>query len=275
MPTWYEGPDKGYRLAKGYRPYTGKFYQMPAAVNGVVQIADPPGSPLHWYNASNLDGSNNTTLTDGDSLASVTDLGSASEDLAQATANLQPQYDQIADAGNVGNLPGVYHRDDANNDYLQTATFTEEAFPLFVCALVKLDTVARGAGDDGYMLDGITAAKRASCMLQGQDYYQLFAGTYTYKNPPSGIAAGEWNMLCWAFDGASSEVYINATAVADVVNSPSHTGITGITVGTAYTGAGSMDGHWSQIVIYQTTWPGAAAMQTWVETVAGTLPQGP
>jgi hypothetical protein len=117
------------------------------SINGAAYTTlgalSPPGTPVLWFDAQNIDGTNNSGLVNLQTIGTWLNLGSlgVGGNLAQATAGIRPQYVAVASAGKLNNKSCV--RNGAAN-WMQTAALTLMNQPTLIAAVAMTTSIAAG-----------------------------------------------------------------------------------------------------------------------------------
>jgi hypothetical protein len=159
----------------------------------------PPAGALLWYDAANIDGTNNSSMADLDAVSSWHDGGSRGENCDQVTASAQPVY---------RNTGGEEYVNFAGNDVLWTAIYSELAQPYTIACWAGIDSGLSGAV---YVIAGDGAGRRHIIGDNPSPGWKQFAGTAfvnlhteTFNSYESAVAL---------FDGASSHLVLNGVDV--------------------------------------------------------------
>src|SRR4029077_3661260 len=166
-----------------------------------IVSAQLPKIPALWYRADNLDGLFNTTLTTGQRLPVIKNIGTkgSAGDMLQATTNFQPFYEAT---GGPGGIPCVH--------CTSNAQFMEAVVPL--AQTVMYVAVVEWAVTNVFAaLCGGLDNDAESALANGGGYLRPYAGNAA--NVLGTITGGKWNKVVVAFDGNNSSGMLN-----DVVN---------------------------------------------------------
>lgn len=136
--------------------------------------APASGLPKFLFLANNIDGSNNSTLTDGQSLASTTwvNLGSASGGNALPSGSGMT-YRAVASAGKLRNSPSVAFN---GNGFFQTGAVAGLVSPITWVMIVRVNTSSGACA----FVDGRTGGTR-------NQFYMLSGGWELYGGAGSGL----------------------------------------------------------------------------------------
>lgn len=185
------------RYQYGYRPGTG--YCIGAYPDGVSSV-----SPLIRYSAQNIDGANNSSLSDGQTLGTWINLGTkgAAANVVQATAGLRPFFRLTADAGKINNLSAV---DNNATRFMVATAFAAIPQPNIVAIVFK--TLATSVIHT--LFDG---ALGSNCSIAANDTVSQYSGVA--YNPGQSIAANVWEMNITTFNGTTSQNRLNRVSGA-------------------------------------------------------------
>lgn len=218
-------------------------------------------SPL-WFSAQNIDGSNNSTLTDGQTIGTWVNLGTlgAAGNLIQATAGLRPTYVLVASAGKLGNKSCV--RSDGTK-MMQTAAISAMAQPNLVAAVAMTTTVAGG-------ICCITDGRTAQRHIVGRNaaFVEIYAGSFVI--PGGTWAANTYSTINCNFNGASTVARFNGTQTT--IN-PNTNSLDGLTVFADLAGGSLWNGDIVEVVVNDDGSLTAATAEAQFVTNYGALPQ--
>ena len=175
-----------------------------------------PGLKL-WLDANKITG-----LSDGDPVATWSDLSGNGNDALQAAGDAKPIYKT-----GIQNGRSVV-RFDGSSDFMQTAAFASDlAQPNTIFVVVE---VRDPEGNTFYILDGIDSAKRHawfSIAARTPDGGGFYAGSVW--NPDTTEPKNEWHSQGVLFNGVSSEWWIDGASqgTGDV----GAQGLSGLTLG--------------------------------------------
>lgn len=231
-------------------------------------VPDLPGSALFFFDGDNIDGSHNTTLTDGGTISAWKNLGlmGTSADLAQATAGLRPTFRAIAEAGKLNNRGGV---ESAGTKFMATATFTIRQIPI-TWLIVYKNTAS------GTQVISCGGATNTNQTLTSGATVQMYAGTT--QTPAITPVANKWETLILRYEGANSTARLNTTTVSGFGTTGS-TGIDalGLFWNPTNTGAASMIGTIACVAGFSSVSPYTAPsddeIYAWVTAKYGATPQ--
>lgn len=163
---------------------------------GSIVSLTPPGAPLHWWNVENVDGSDNSTMTDNDAVSSWHDAGSRAENADQATGSLQPVYRNT----------GVKEYLSFAMDVLATTTYTALPTPYTIALRAGFTTGTSGAT---YWIAGDGSTNRHIVGRNpGPDWGQ-FSGTAQVNQQAEML--DHFESVIAYFNGASSYLIVNGT----------------------------------------------------------------
>lgn len=228
-------------------------------VSSIVQ----PGSPFLFYDAQNIDGLNNTSLVDGQTIGTWVNLGSAGApaNALQATAGLRPFFRLIATPGKIGNKSAV---ESDGTRFMASGVITTVPQPV-LCAIVYRATNLAGlvaiVDSNGLReMISITAATGA---------LNMYAGAGPIATGQS-IPATTWETILANFNGASSNGRLNGAAGGTINVSTNGSG--GITLFAAAGGSSIAPGMIEEVLCYADgTTP--AAIEAYITAKIGANPQ--
>ena len=180
---------------------------------------------LRWYSTRTETGYGN-----GDSVGTMTDGGSASDNATQATSTAKPTW--------TSSVSGVPHPVLAfdGGDNLRTSSFTL-AQPFTLVFVAKSTTTAANNTAIGSVSGFVgVAARTTGQWLQYSGGSLVYAGTST-----------DWTVIVAVFDGASSFVYANGTKST---GSPGAVGISGGMDLGAWNGGERFVGYGGEWILY-------------------------
>jgi hypothetical protein len=228
----------------------------------------PPGSPLIWFDAQNIDGTNNSSLIDGQSIGTWTNLGSlgATGNAVQATAGLKPIFRLVAAAGKINNKSAVEFTA-ANSSCMATTTFAGQGTTIYYAAIVKAKT-SQGAG--GWIVDGFAGNRQQWGFVALQ--HRLFSASGA---PTTGqtIALNTWQSVGAQFSGTSTSSFSRQEGVSSaLVDTSPGASLTNIALGCGAGGAATFDGFIEELLVYVGT-PSIAPIEAYLTAKVGTTPQ--
>jgi hypothetical protein len=188
-----------------------KIYDQRGTFKGYVEIKQEiaPGSPLIWYDAQNIDGLGNESLTDGQQISTWKNLGSLSGADLTATGTDRPVFQLIKEEGKLNNLAVV---STLNVDrLLSTPSFTPQVQPNTVVILMRPFVVASTIA---VIVNGDSGASAYHQITSIDGALTLYAG----GSVDSGLdlAAGQYQKIGTIFDGASSSARVDGTTGSSV-----------------------------------------------------------
>lgn len=215
----------------------------------------PPGSPLIWYDAANIDGTNNSSLVDMDPVTTWVNLGSrSSANATQATSSAKPTY---------RNSGGVKWVDFDGGDFIKTGTITTIPQPYTEVIVVGWDAT----GSSERATDGIDLAARGGMYKGGTNRLESYAGvTLTSTNS---IAATKYYSCKVYFNGASSSAVLNDTATAGNAGTNARTGVV---MGANVLDSPQLNGRLREILIYDSDMTTDQDLLDYLEAKYGTFP---
>lgn len=230
------------------------FYPAPTA----TVTSGPPVGFLLRYVATNIDGSNNSTLTDLDAVGTWVNLGSrSSANATQATTSAKPTY---------RNSGGVEWLDFDGGDYLQTGTFTTISQDFTFVAVAGYAT-GTSFGANPRIYDGTTSSPRVSVISEASAAQSTFAGvSLTSSNT---VSVDEYNSYVSHYNGSSSSFVLNGTEVTG--NAGTNT-MVDLTIGARFSGTFNLLGRFREIIVYPGDYTSDAALGTYLTDTYGSLP---
>jgi len=222
----------------------------------------PPGSPILWFDAQNIDGTNNSSLTDGQQVGTWLNLGSygSAANLVQATAGLRPLFTMTAPV-----LTGKSCLTSDGTKQLQTATFTVTATPVTWLAIARQTGVGAKVVISG-------ASGLAHQIGTNPLVIQVFSGSLISTG--QFIVANTWHQLGFIANGASSSGSLDGTA-SGTVNAGSNS-VSSLSAFGDGVGGELMNGTIAEIIAYSGalgSQPTLAQLTTYITTKYGAMPQ--
>lgn len=199
----------------------------------------PPGSPVFWFDAQNIDGTANSSLVDGQALGTWINGGStgAGGNAVQATGGLRPTFKKVASAGKLNNLSSVLF---TPTQWMQTANTATFAQPNVICVITKIAAAST-------IVDGNDAVNRND-ILSSAGTWQQFAGTALYNSTlASGV--GTYHVLRSLYNTTSSTIRANKVT-STPGTSPGAASIDGISLGVAGDATSPLNGEIVEVVVY-------------------------
>lgn len=254
IPTGNNVPSGGNVLSGG-NVVSGN--NVPASTTASIFATQPL-----WYSAQNIDGLNNTSLTNGQTIGTWVNLGTlgAAGNLLQATAGLRPQYVLIASAGKLSNKSCV--RSDGTRT-MQTGALTTLAQPTLAAVVAMTTTIAGGICD---VCDGRTAAR--NILGRNAGFTLAYAGSFVIPAAGNWVANTYHGFNC-NFNGASSVARLDGTGGGTI--NPGTNGLDGVTIFADLAGGSLWTGDIVELVIGASMT--AAAAEAQFTTNYGATPQ--
>lgn len=141
--------------------------------------------PIFDFDAANVDGRHNATLTPGAAISAWVNVGSFGVDLAQATGANQPTFQMVATRTRLEDSPAV--RFDGSDDRMDTSGGGTITGPVTVAVVWRARTV--GAGD-AYVLDRLGAFAFRLFRNGSTETWGAEANTVTHA---TALTADSWN----------------------------------------------------------------------------------
>lgn len=187
----------------------------------------PPGRPLIWLDAQDIDGFCNATLKAGDKIASWKSKGSMEDAFAveQADEDMQPVFRQLGQPGNVNNSSSV--KFDGVDDHLTSGGIAPVSNPLVYAVVHRCTTVSAGTHRivAGPYTEDPSIYRTAAALLIAQ------GGTPRTHTVETAVA-GEWALTVVKFDAVPVWLY-NGSQVATNSASGASPGMGGLTLGSS------------------------------------------
>jgi hypothetical protein len=224
----------------------------------------PPGSPALWYDAQNIDGTNNGSLVNLQTIGTWKNLGSlgAAGDVLQATAGLKPQYVAIASGGKLNNKSCV--RSDGTRT-MQSGALTTLNQPTLVAVVAMTTTIAGGICD---IVDGRTAARN----ILGRNGAPFLGFAGSFVTPVGNFVANTYHGLNLNFNGAASIGRFDGAASGAV--NPGAGGLDGVTLFSDLAAGSLWTGDIIELLVYNGGGqPTAAQVEAYFTTRYGATPQ--
>lgn len=227
-------------------------------------VLNPPGFPFAWFDASNIDGHNNSTLVNGQTLPSWKNLGTAGTayDAVQAIPALQPFY-----RTNVANgLPAVENSVAIDRWMGSTLPAGTIAQPIQWFAMVKAKSSQAGGG---ILWDCAPGAGNRIQMNFVSLQARLFAGAFALST--SFLVVNQWESFSALYNGATSFSRLNGVQSANV--NPGAALQQGVTLLAANLAGGSpFDGFLAELIGYTSVLPFAPTVEAYLAAKYGVTP---
>jgi hypothetical protein len=239
------------------------------SINGAAYVSlgslAPPGAPRLWFDAQNIDGTNNSSLVDGQTIGTWVNLGSAGAggNATQATAGVRPFFRLVAAAGKLNNKSGV--QSDGTR-FMSTPVLSAIAQPSLIAALLRSETIPALE----FMIGDATGAAGSQELIQQ-------SGTAQERSSPTVLNIGtmqaaKFHSMNGLFNIASSQGRVDGVAGSvGTVGSGTNDGMTLF----ANAGGGSgLTGYIIEALSYVGGGlPTAAAIEAYFVTKYGVTPQ--
>ena len=183
------------------------------------------GSLLAWYHADDATASSWAPRGTAD----------ANRVATQSTASNRPTIGTVA---GLNNKTAVQFPDDITDaKFMVTSAWSASlAQPTSVYA----SALQTGTSGNHYLFDGISGHRMGGYGNAARTQVNMFAGANVSASP---FTAGQSRVMGWEFNGASSNIYVNAVT-ASITGDPGSGSATGLTIGN-YTGQGVGNSGWS------------------------------
>lgn len=263
MSGYRIGPySAGYRPAGAYRVGAYGDGSVSSAVAAAQFVA--PGAPALWYSAQNIDAVNNTTLTDGQVIATWKNLGSVGSagDLTQATAGSRPQFNRVAQTGKLNNYSAVSSL--IGTRWMQSGATGAIAQPTLIVLVARTNSNSATFGDlfDGNAARQVVYRNTLSC--------EIYAGGSIVATGKSWVLS-TWHTVSLTFNGASSSGRVDGSAGGAV--NPGASALNGVTIFRDSGGAAfPWDGDIVQALVYADG-TAAATVESAITSFYGATPQ--
>ncbi len=211
---------------------------------GLGVTSNPPGSPALWFNGQNIDGVSNTTLNNGDSIATWKNLGLLGNvaDASNATLNNRPIFQKIASAGKINNLSSVkFDNIVAFQQSLSTGAVLSLSGTRRVAIIARCRDTAFG-----YLYSGINSTHQLSGYVFGGALGIATGGgnattTYTFT-------LNTYRLIIVDYNAAASSVRGDLVSYGPY-NVPNET-LTGFVIGNAYTLTNGFAGDIAELIVW-------------------------
>ncbi len=209
-------------------------------LTGLVQGLSPPGTPVLWFDAQNIDGTNNSSLIDGQAIGTWTNLSSlgAAGNAVQATGGLKPTFKKVASAGKLNNLSSVLL---TPTQWMQTANVATWNQPNTIWVVVN-----NAGGGTRTFVDGNDASNRNDLLATAT--WEMFAGT-ALSDSTIAATTGKYMAIRATFNGASSSMRINKTSTGALAT-PGAALLDGLSIGVGGDATSPGAGEIVEIVVY-------------------------
>lgn len=148
----------------------------------------PPGSPINWYDAQDVDGFLNLSAADGVGLSAWTDKGSRAQNLTQITVGSRPTWKRVAARGKLEQSSGVTFNGTSNDMISMAAPAVIGDFT--VAVVYETTTVAVGTRVMIDAVDAISSPFRISMYLASATQNVMSSSTAGHT---SFVVAGQYN----------------------------------------------------------------------------------
>lgn len=226
----------------------------------------PPGAPIAWYAADNVDGMRNVYSVQGQEVADWYDGGSRGSGLTQATGASRPALHLIATPARLGNAAAV--RFDGTADFMATAAAAPNVVsPVTIAAVWRTTTVAAGTA---YVLDRASGAGFRASLFRAAAVQTIGAESNTATHATA-LVAGNWNASVAVLRATLSEHRLNGVAETESTDLSDASGTAGFTLGAVAGGGSYLAGDIAEVLVW-----GVAvdldAVQTYLEARHGAFP---
>jgi hypothetical protein len=222
----------------------------------------PPGAPVLFFDAQNTDGTNNSSLVDGQQIATWKNLGSlgAAGNIAQGTAGVRPFYRLVAAAGKINNKSAI---ESTGTHWMVGSAFTGLTQPTMVAIVWKSSSLAATATLFDGALGGNVSVLNTTGALQG------FSGAGYL--PGQSIVVNTWNVNIMTFNPSpNSQNRLNGANGAS--SNAGGTLVTNAALFALTGGTTILNGMIEEVIIYtDATTP--AQVEAYVATKLGAMPQ--
>lgn len=232
------------------------------SINGAAYVTlgnTPPGSPTLNFDASNLDGSNNSTLTSGSQFGTANNLGSAGAagNAVQATGANKPTFQS-----DIGGLPAIQF---SGGQWLSSGAITPFTQPSIIGIVVRSNTLPAVE----FFCDGRVGGGNArQTILQESGTAQMASNSIVSDGT---MTAGKFAIIICNFNGASSSLQLDGATTSGL--NPGTFALDGITLGASNAGTGPMTGYLRQLIAYTGAGqPTAAQLLTALQAKWGVTP---
>jgi hypothetical protein len=224
--------------------------------------AIPPGAPVLWFDAQDINLLGNVGVADNDPIGTWKNKGSfgASGDVVQGTAANRPLFKLVAAAGKLNNLSAL--RGDGSNDNLVSGVTAVMTQPNLVCAVVR-----RSSTTDSVWIDGRVNTNRIEVIYlnSSADQVAVNAGSSQVSNKV--VTQNTYHQVCATLNGASTALRVNK-ATATIGNAGTQTA-DGITLFSNADPSAYMSGDIAEVLVYSGSLPTVADVEAYFDAKYG------
>jgi hypothetical protein len=227
--------------------------------SGYTSTPTPPGSPLWWFDASDVDGSHNATLSHAGLVGTWVDKGSRGTNASAPVLGARPTLQLIGEAGRVNDSPSLLF--DGTTDVMFTLAGAATADHPTWGVVFRADAAASARP----LVDSLAGANKVQ-VAAGPVLTATQGATLTASNAP---VVGTWSSVLANLDGAASTIRFNGTDTAGTTGALAQT--TGVTIGANAALTAAFSGHIVEVV----GWDGDVDADDWdayVKAKYGTVP---
>lgn len=240
----------------------------PGFVSGVlnknITTPVPPGAPVWWFDAGDIDGALNNSLAPEEALATWVDKGSRLQNATQAAPLSRPTFTRIGEQGRIGSVPAVSF--DGVADTMSTTVGAGLTGPMTIACVHRVNST----GGSGFLYSGANAGGRIAVSHTGTPDYRALRGS-TVLHPTQTPLGGNWAASIMRYDGAGSVWRING-----VDGSPGNPGANspvGLTLGSDNPAGSFLNGFLVEVLAWNDNTIPVATIQTYLEARYGAFPQ--
>lgn len=200
----------------------------------------PPGAPVWWFDANDVDLQCNATLVDGSAIATWSDKGSLAQNATQATGANQPLFRVAGERPLLKHAPAVQF--DGVNDVLAGTVGAAVSGNITTAIVCRSDNVVGGH---------VVFSSNTNAKIVGHSgtAWQMNAGG-TGTHPIETAVVGEWASLLATFNGTAAQPFTINSVRADV-NPGTNGAPTGPVLGAASSGGGNL---WNGLIAEVIVW---------------------
>lgn len=210
-----------------------------------TETPTPPGSPIAWFDAGDVDGRRSTTIAQGAAVASWFDRGSRATPAVQAVVANRPTFQRIASRRRLESSAAI--RFDGVNDVLVTPVAAPNvSSPTTIAAVWRTFTVAGTAG----ILDRAAGAAFRARLFRAAAVQTIGAEatTATHATP---VVADAWNLSSAQLAASGSLHRLNGVQETETADLSDPAGTSGFTLGASDGGVNPMNGDLAEVLVWQ------------------------
>lgn len=211
-----------------------------------ITTPTPPGSPIAWFDASNVDLIRNATMVQGQQVSTWKDAGSRAQDATQATAINRPSFHFTGTRRRANNSPAVRF---VGGDVMTTVVGAPDIQgPVTVAAVFRPTDVSSG---NAYVLDRASGAAFRARIFHASGVLTFGGDGTTAAMSIGAIGLDGWCMASAVLSSASSPIRQNGTEEITATNLQDSPGTGGFTIGAnQIAGLNGFDGDIAEIIVW-------------------------